>query len=183
MSVARRLLGAALVLAVSAVAVAGLIALLSSRDRSTFSGSSGAVGAGAGGDNRHLPPGTRDPHYATNPPTSGPHVVVPVKRDGVTLTNDQLLSALELGNVVLVYRAPAQAPALRSLAVSAGGPFDVTLAAAGQAVILEPSRVALPGVAALAWGHALRVASSADPALRTFVGFWLGRGAPGVVRR
>ncbi len=177
MNVARRLLGAALVLAVSAVAVAGLIALLSSRDRSTFSGSGGS-GTGAGAADRHLPPGTRDPPYATKPPTSGPHVVVPVRRDGVTLTDDELLSALELGNVVLLYRAPAQAGALRSLAVSVGGPFDVSLAAAGQAVILDPSRAAPPGVSALAWGHALTVASAADPALRTFAGYWLGRGAP-----
>jgi len=177
LSVARRLLGAALVLAVSAVAVAGLIALLSSRDRSTFSGPSGA-GASLGAGDRHLPPGTRDPRYSTRPPTSGAHVVVPVRRDGVALSDDQLLSALELGNVVLVYRTRAQAAGLRSLAVSVGGPFDVALAAAGQAVILEPSSDAPAGVSALAWGHALTVASPADPALRSFASYWLGRGAP-----
>jgi len=182
LSVARRLLGAALVLIVSAIAVAGLIALLSSRDRSTFSGPSGSGASVAAGDD-HLPPGTRDPRYATRPPTSGAHVVVPVRRDSVTLSDDQLLSALELGNVVLVYRTSAQAGALRSLATDVAGPFDVALAAAGQAVILDPTRDAPGGVSALAWGHTLTVASPADPALRTFAGYWLGRGAPIGARR
>jgi hypothetical protein len=34
-------------------------------------------------------------------------------------------------------------------------------------------------VVALAWAHLLRVRDASDPALREFVGFWLGRGAPG----
>jgi hypothetical protein len=57
-------------------------------------------------------------------------------------------------------------------------PFTPALAAAGDAVILAPRR-GTAGVVALAWAHLLRVRDASDPALREFVGFWLGRGAPG----
>ncbi len=57
-------------------------------------------------------------------------------------------------------------------------PFTPALAATGDAVILAP-RPGTAGVVALAWAHLLRVQQPSDPALRQFIGFWLGRGAPG----
>jgi hypothetical protein len=45
-------------------------------------------------------------------------------------------------------------------------------------VILAP-RPGTAGITALAWAHRLQVASASDPALSQFVGYWLGRGAPG----
>src|SRR4029077_18079026 len=51
----------------------------------------------------HLQPGARQPGYNSDPPTSGAHVPVPVTRDGAELSDDQLLQALEVGDVVLMY--------------------------------------------------------------------------------
>jgi hypothetical protein len=98
-----------------------------------------------------------------------------VTRDGTRLSNDQLLTALAAGNVVLFYGKPQPPPALRSLAGNEAGPFDLPLAQAGQAVILAP-RPGTRGVVAAAWRHLLRVPSPTDPALRQFVEAWLGVG-------
>jgi hypothetical protein len=35
------------------------------------------------------------------------------------------------------------------------------------------------GLIGLAWAHMLRTASAADPMLKTFAQYWIGRGAPG----
>lgn len=162
---------------VALAALVGLIALISSRDRSTFNGPQGPGTQLPDAGDRHLPAGSPHPAYATEPPTSGAHVVVPVQRDDVALSNDQLLTALEQGNVVLVYGRPAQARALRALASDVAGPFDPALALAGQAVILDPApRLAAGKVLALAWRHQLSAASPSDAALRPFAQYWLGRG-------
>jgi hypothetical protein len=176
----RRLAGAAISLVLGLAALVGLIALISSRDPSTFNGSPGPGTISNDAGDRHLPIGARDPAYATDPPLSGPHVVVAVRRDGVALTDDQLLTALEQGNVVLAFNDPLQARALRSLADAVGGPFDPAVAAAGQAVILDRRRAGPRGtVTALAWRHELVVGSPSDARLRAFAQYWLGRGAGG----
>ncbi len=163
---------------VALAALIGLFALISSRDRSTFSGPQGPGAHLPDAGDRHLPPGSPDPAYATQPPTSGAHVVAPVARDDVALSNDQLLTALEQGNVVLVYGDAAQARALRALASDVAGAFDPALALAGQAVILDRApRLAAGRVLALAWRHQLSAASPSDAALRAFAQYWLGRGA------
>jgi hypothetical protein len=180
---ARRLPVVLVALVLALAAVVGLVALLGARDSSTFAGAAGPGRLLPDGGDRHLPAGARDPTYASDPPASGAHVAAAVHRDGVALSNDQLLSALEAGNVVLLYGDTGQTRALRGLASAIAGPFDPAVAAAGQAVILDhrPRGAASPagrtGVLALAWRHELAAASPGDPGLRTFAQFWLGRGA------
>ncbi len=127
----------------------------------------------------HLSPGELRPPYNSDPPTSGAHVPEPVLRDATTIGNDQLLEALELGDIVIVYGTRLPPPGLRELADAvAAGPFSASLAAAGQAVVLarRPGTIGLIG---LAWTRMLRVASAHDQSLREFAQQWLGRGTAG----
>jgi hypothetical protein len=96
-----------------------------------------------------------------------------VTRDRRELIDDQLIHALELGNVVILYDAPKPGAALARLQEDVAGPFDAELAAAGQAVILAPRQGAGPATA-LAWRRILRTDDAADPALREFAEAWLG---------
>jgi hypothetical protein len=76
---------------------------------------------------------------------------------------------------VILYPQRTPPAALRRLQDDLSGPFDRDVAAAGQAVILSRD----PGigqVTGLAWRHRLRAADGADPALREFADFWLGKG-------
>ena len=98
-----------------------------------------------------------------------------IRRDGVSLSDDQLLHALELGDVVLLYGTSAPPPQLRALQEQVSGPFDPVLAANGAAVILA-RRAGTDGVVALAWRRILRAPSPTDPALEQFANYWLGRG-------
>ncbi len=125
--------------------------------------------------NAHLRPGQPHPPYNSNPPTSGPRVPEPVLNDGAALSDDQLLQALSLGNVVLMYGAPTAPPGLLALAREVAGPFTPALARSGQAAILA-RRAGTSGVIGLAWTHMVRVATPSDPLLRQFAEFWLGRG-------
>ena len=90
------------------------VVVLGSRDSSTLDTVSGPGQVHPDQGSKHLQPGT--PHagfqYASDPPTSGPHAVTPVRRDDTELSVDQFLTALEAGDVVLVYRDP----------IPAGGP-------------------------------------------------------------
>ena len=167
----------AIALASLALAV-GLIALLSGffahRDEGTLTGQASGPGQSfANQGNAVLRPGQLRPLYNSNPPTSGPHRLKSVARDGIALTNDQLLTAMSRGNVILLYGTPSAPPPLQSLARSLGA-FTPALASAGQAVILSP-RLGTHGVIALAWTHMLHVPSPGDPRLRDFAAFWLGR--------
>ncbi len=125
----------------------------------------------------YLRPGQPRPAYDSTPPTSGAHVPVPVTRDESELSDDQLLQALSVGDVVLVYGTRRPPPGLRAVAEATASPFTLPLAASGQAVILA-RRPGTRGVIALAWARLLRVAGPSDPALRAFIQAWLGRGAP-----
>ena len=125
----------------------------------------------------HLRPGQPAPAYDSNPPTSGPHIPEAVNADRAQLNNNQLLQALEVGDVVFMYGTRTAPRALTDAARAVAPAFTPQLAASGQAVVLV-SRPGIPGIAALAWGHMLRTGSAADPALRSFAQFWLGRGAP-----
>jgi len=168
----------ALAIAVAIAAVVGLLLFVQSRDRSTFGGGDSSNAPGArllpdqGAEHRR-PAGNF--HYATDPPASGPHVFVPVLKEG-TLTRDRLLSALEQGNVVLVYGSRDFEPRLRGIQEEVAGPFDPSLAAAGQAVILD-YRPETGGVVALAWRRMLRTSAADDPKLQQFADAWLGKGA------
>jgi Protein of unknown function (DUF3105) len=161
----------------------GLILLLSGyfagRDQAAVSGGTSGPGQ-AFSDLGHatLSPGQPRPSYNSNPPTSGPHVPEAVVRDGATLNDDQLLQALQLGNVVIVYGTKQPPAGLSKFASTAAPPFTPALAATGDAVILA-RRPGTAGLVALAWTHLLRVNSPSDPQLGQFVSFWLGRGASG----
>jgi hypothetical protein len=159
----------------------GLIALLSgffqSHDTASISGSVGLGEKFRDMGNGALAPGTLRPEYDSDPPTSGPHVPQPVTRDETQLGDDQILTALSLGNVVIMYGTRRPPPALVSLARSVAGSFTPSLAAAGQAVILA-RRPGLHGVIGVAWTHLIRVGSPDDPHLTQFASYWLGRGAP-----
>lgn len=165
----------------------GLIALLSgffqTRDNGQLAGSFGGPG-------RHfrdlgdvtLRPGQLRPAYDSSPPTSGPHVVAVVTRDHQPLSDDQLLTALALGDVVMMYGNQSPPTALVALADRVAGPFTPALAAAGQAVILSRS-AGLRGFIGLAWTEMIRVRRASDPQLARFAAYWLGRGAPRVTGR
>jgi hypothetical protein len=185
--VRRRTLGVlACALIVAAGALAILVTQFGTRDSSTTAG-----GAGPGrttpdqGDAHSLPAGAPF-SYAGDPPASGPHRVSLVTRDGGPLSTDQLLTAIEYGNVVLVYADPRLTVPLRALASAQAGPFTPALAATGQAVVLDrrSAPAGAPGaprasVIAVAWRRLLAVSTASDPALTAFVQTWLGRGAPG----
>jgi hypothetical protein len=164
-------------MAIAGVAVAAcavLITILANRDSSGVSGSTGPGTLLPDRGNTHLSAGSSAPSSAADaPPASGPHRTVPVTRDAATLTDDQLLTALELGNVVLAYDAARPPPALTQVQQDVGGAFDPKLAAAGQAVILD-RRPGVKGVVALAWRRELR--SSDVTALDAFANAWIGQG-------
>jgi hypothetical protein len=125
----------------------------------------------------HLRPGLLRPVYDSDPPTSGAHIPVPVTRDRSQLSDDQLLQALEVGNVVFMYGSSVPPSGLSALANAVASPFTPALAASGEAVILA-RQPGTDGVTGLAWAHMVRVRTAADPLLRSFATFWLGRGAP-----
>jgi hypothetical protein len=114
----------------------------------------------------------------TDPPTSGAHHERLVTREGGALSPDEILHALELGDVILFYSARRPPPALRALQRQVSGPFDAEVAAAGQQVILAP-RDGPSAVTAAAWRRLLRTDNPADPRLRDFAEAWIGRGSGG----
>jgi hypothetical protein len=165
--------------AIYALAIAGLaaaaclvlITILANRDSSGVTKASGPGTLEPDRGSAHVN-GPRTPASPPDdPPTSGPHRPEAVTRDGVPLSDDQLLEALHLGNVVFAYDgSPAE---LKKIQDEISGPFDPELAAAGQAVILD-RRPGVKGVIALAWRRELR---SGDPErLREFADAWLGQG-------
>jgi hypothetical protein len=167
---------------VALAAVTGLIVFLNSRDTAHVSTSSRGPGQTfADQGHKHVVVGGSKPaivSYNSSPPTSGPHAVAPVTRNGSELNDFQILTALEAGNVIFFYGTPSPPAALRALADRAAGPFDATLVRTGQAVIVA-RRPGTSGIVAAAWRHLLRVSSPADPALGDFADAWLGVGAGG----
>jgi hypothetical protein len=158
----RRALLVVVGVAVAVGAVAALVLVFSARDNSEVSGA--AQG-----------PGQVQPDGA-DPPASGPHSDALVTRDRRPLSDDQLVNALALGDVVILYDAAKPPRALVRLQTEVAGPFDAELAAAGQAVILAP-RAGAGAATALAWKRILRT-NPDDPSLRGFAEFWLGRRIP-----
>ena len=153
----------------AAAACVALISILTSRDSSAVGGASG--------------PGVLEPDHGSKrlgadapdtpasppalPPTSGDHRAVPIKRDRTELSDDQILEALQLGNVVIAYDGEAPTALQQD-------PFDPDLAAAGQAVILA-KRPGLDGIQALAWRHRLKLSGPDDPRGRAFIEAYLGQ--------
>lgn len=176
----------AIVIVSFAIAI-GAIGLLSgyftSRDAAGVTGSLGGPGLVYRdlGD-ALLKPGQPRPAYDSNPPTSGPHVFTPVQSNRGVLTDDQVLTALSAGDIVLIYGGTTPPPGLAQLARSTAGPFTRSLAAAGEAVILA-RLPRIGGIIALAWTRMLpitglaRVTRRDDAVLKQFIESWLGRGA------
>jgi hypothetical protein len=170
------------VVLVALVLAVGLIGILSgffqSRDQPGVSGNPNDVVGLQFRDLGHayLVPGAPRPAYDSIPPTSGAHIPAPVTHDAAQLSDDQLLQALELGDVVIVYGSPAPPLGLQALARGVAGPFTPALASAGQAVITA-RRPGTSGLIGLAWTRMVRVRSPSDPSLRDFASQWLGHGA------
>lgn len=159
----------------------GLIALLSGffagRDQAGISITTVPVGQQFHDQgNKLLQPGELHPGYDSDPPTSGAHVYDVPTRDQTELTDDQLLTALASGDVVIMYGSATPPKDLVALAQSVA-PFSPALAAAGESVILA-RKPGISGLVALAWGHMARVEDATDPLLKEFIEYWMGRGAP-----
>jgi hypothetical protein len=68
--------------------------------------------------NGRLTAGSARPAYDSRPPTSGPHTAVAIDRNGATISDDQLLQALSLGDVVFLYSSPRPPRGLQAVADS-----------------------------------------------------------------
>jgi hypothetical protein len=115
----------------------------------------------------HLRLGELRPVYDSDPPTSGAHIPQAVGRDRSELSDNQLLQALEVGDVILIYGTPQPPGGLAQIAQAVGGRFTPALALSGQAVILA-RRPGTRGVIALAWTrmlHSLTCAASRSSGL------------------
>jgi hypothetical protein len=123
---------------------------------------------------QHLKAGQTHRAYDSDPPTSGPHVPTPVTANNAELTNDQLLQALEVGDVVFMYSTNKPPGGLQAVADSVAPHFSAPLAAHGQTVVLA-RRQGLDSITALAWRHMLRSNNAGQ--LRAFAQYWLGKGA------
>jgi len=169
---------------IAAFIIAGAIIALLSGGLLAGRDMPGVTGPGAGTGTAYrdlghaeLHAGQRRPAYDSEPPTSGAHVPVPVTRDGSAISDDQLLQALQTGNVVFMYTGPGIPAGLSALAARLAPPFSAGLAAAGQAVILA-RRPGTHGILGIGWTRLVRVRSAADPLLGSLARFALGRGAP-----
>jgi uncharacterized protein DUF3105 len=171
----RRILIVIAAVVVAAAGCVALIALLTSQDSSQVSGTSGpGVLEPDRGSARQTGPAT-PASPADEPPTSGPHRAEAVTKDETELSDDQILEALQLGNVIVTYDQAKPPAALLALQKDVlGGAFDPSLAQAGQAVIL--ARRPGAGVQALAWRRRLVASGPDDPRLRDFADAWLGQG-------
>jgi hypothetical protein len=147
----------------AALAIAGLIAVAFAFNARDDAGLEAA------------PAGPGELHEGGEWPTSGDHAEELVTRDRRELSDDQILTALELGNVVILYEAAEPGADLVRLQREVSGPFDAEVAAAGQAVILARRDGAGPATA-LAWRRVLEASDPADLQLREFAEAWLGRG-------
>jgi hypothetical protein len=168
----RRALLAVVGVAVAAGAVALVFFVVTGRDDSLLAGAQGPGDLQPNRGASHA--GPAEP-AGEDPPTSGTHEPRLVTRDHAPITDDQLIHALELGDVVILYDGREPAAALEQLQDELTAGFDAELAAAGQAVILARRAGAGPATA-LAWRRSLRVDDPAAPELREFTEHWLGRG-------
>jgi hypothetical protein len=161
----RRLLPVLLGVVIVVAGLYGLLAGFNGRD------DAGVDGAATG-------PGVEEPLNAGGtPPTSGEHRQANVTTEK-RVSEAALLTALELGDVVIVHPPGPTPAALRRLQDDVSGPFDPELAAAGQMVVVTPWK-GVTGVQALAYRRRLKASSATDPQLRTFADAWLGSGKTG----
>ena len=172
----------AIVIVALAIAI-GVIALLSGgllagRDEPGVSRvSAGRASSSAISATRPAPRELRGPSMTPSPDQRAASFRRPIVRDGAELSDDQLLQALAVGDVVLMYGTPSSRRAVwRRWPSRSAAPFTPALAASGQAVILA-RRPGTSGVLALAWTRIVHVRTANDPQLRSFALFWLRPGA------
>ena len=79
------------------------------------------------------------------------------------------------GNVVLLYSDERLTRALNALATRIAGEPDPALEAAGQAVLVRRQPNMSAPVTAVTASHRLEASGPADPALESFVEYWLAR--------
>ena len=141
---AMRLLERLVIVVVSFAIAVGVIVVLSGgplagRDNPGLTGPGGQLGTPVPRPRRR-PPGSRGAPAARTTRSrrpAAPHVPAAVRHDETQLSDDQLLQALSLGDVVVMYGTqPAPAGSARRWPPPTRGPFSRALAAAGQAVIL-----------------------------------------------
>ena len=126
----------------------------------------------------HLRAGAAGAEYNSDPPTSGPHVAEAIRRDGACSTDDQVLHALELGNVVLVYGSRSRPPGCEASPRTSAAAFDPRWCRPARRSSWPPPGT--DGVVALAWrAPPARRRRPADPELQRFAESWLGRGRQG----
>lgn len=166
-------------------AVVALIAFFLSRDTATFE-SDAVKGPGQQfPDQGHevvAPAKAAGFHFASKPPTSGPYARRVVQSYAGSLTNNEALTALAPGNVVIWVSDPTEVAVASELARSydqptlKGSGFRA-LAASGQAVLVSPGASLRAPVVVSAWRHLLPADDAGSPQVRDFIDFWLGRGA------
>ncbi|HEY2161679.1 MAG TPA: hypothetical protein VGH24_10260 [Solirubrobacteraceae bacterium] len=99
----------------SFVVAIGAIVLLSGYFSSRDQGGVTGVLAGPGlvyrdlGD-AALKPREHPPAYDSSPPTSGAHVPTPVRSDRAVLTDNEILTALAVGDVIIMYGGATPPP-------------------------------------------------------------------------
>ncbi len=151
---ANRALKVVVALVLGTAVVVGVLLLAQSRDDSTLDQARGGPSPG-----RTVP--ARPPRHSA-----------PLRRDGGRLSEDEVRTATQAGNVVLLTGGPAALPTLRGLQEQLG-PFDPKLAGLGQSVVIGV-RPGVRGVLALARGRELTTRDTGDPRLSAFVDAWLG---------
>jgi uncharacterized protein DUF3105 len=169
----RTLIGVAS-LAVAFVLIALLSGYFQNADQAAVDGSAVVGLQYASQGDALLAAASPDPTYDSNPPTSGPHHVAPVTANGKVLSDDQILTALALGNIVVLYGTRRPPAGLTAIA----GPLDPELVRIGQAVVLG-RRPGIVNLIALSWTRMLSVSLPSDSLLREFIQEWQGIGAAG----
>ena len=145
----------------AATACAVLITILANRDKAAVhSEDVAALEPDRGAE--HVEDGPQTPASPpAEPPTSGPHRPEPIDADRTELSDDQILEALHLGNIVIAYEGDPPTDLQQD-------PFSPELAAAGQAVILD-HRPGIGPTTALAWRR------RATDRLSEFIDAYLGQ--------
>ena len=136
----RRLLWIAIgVLALVLAVLAGVLILAVGRDDPSVGGGNNGPGVQYPDQGKDAPgPGrAAEGQVQLRPPDERPTLPDPVLRDGVRLTQDQELQALEQGNVVVFFDAARIGRGLRKLQRRLTGPYLAAVGAAGGALILD----------------------------------------------
>ncbi len=114
----------------------------------------------------HALPGAPEPHYLTDPPTSGPHLpgATSARVRTEPLSRPAQVGVLEAGQVLLQYRDLDTAELARLTALS------------GPTAVVAPNPTLPDRVVATAWLHKLRCDGVDETALRAFGADHAGNG-------